>query len=145
MSESMTMTNPKSVKERNTKIISSGLAIATGIGLVGVIGFRSAEDASAQNAADSSNVDEVNSAVPSLDGYTAEQLQAYAQALRQEAFRLSEYRNQLNQVANQLAAQSGGSVTVKSQPAKSASATPKVAPVPPTQKPAPQSNSQGSG
>lgn len=151
MKETTTMTNPKGVKERNTKIISTGLAIATGIGIVGVIGFRSAEDANAQNASGGNNADVSseeagNSAIPTLDGYSAEQLQAYAEALQQEAARLSEYRDQLNAVAKQLAATSGGAVTVSSQPSKSAKATPKVAPVPPTQKqPAPQTNSQGSG
>lgn len=148
MKETTTMTNAKSVKERNTKIISTGLAIATGIGIVGVIGLRTAEDASAQNASTTGSVEATNNAVPTLDGYSAEQLQSYAQALQQEAARLSTYRDQLNKVAKQLAAKSGGAVTVSSKPAKSAKgkAMPKVAPVPPTQKkPAPQTNSQGSG
>jgi hypothetical protein len=142
-----TMTNSKSVKERNTKIISSGLAIATGVGIVGVIGFRTAVDASAQNSSEVENVEAIIAEVPTLDGYSAEQLDAYAQALTQEAVRLSDYRNQLNKVAKQLATQSGGAVTVSSKPAKSSKATtaPKVAPVPATQKPAPQTNSQGSG
>jgi len=156
------MTNSKSVKERNTKIISTGLAVATGIGIVGVIGFRTAVDASAQNSSEVGNVDAVIAEVPTLDGYSAQQLQAYAEALKQEAVRLSDYRDQLNKVAKQLANQSGGKVTVSSkptkssQPADSSKATtapkvapvptaPKVAPVPATQKPAPQTNSQGSG
>lgn len=142
------MTNSKSVKERNTKIISTGLAVATGIGIVGVIGFRTAVDASAQSSTGVENVEAVIAEVPTLDGYSAEQLQAYAQALTQEAARLSEYRDQLNTVAQQLvSAQAGGAVTVSSKPAKSAKAStaPKVAPVPATQKPAPQTNSQGSG
>jgi hypothetical protein len=141
------MTNSKSVKERNTKIISTGLAIATGVGIVGVIGFRTAVDASAQNSSEVENVEAIIAEVPTLDGYSAEQLDAYAQALKQEAVRLSDYRNQLNKVAKQLATQSGGSVTVSSKPAKSSKVVtaPKVAPVPATQKPAPQTNSQGSG
>jgi hypothetical protein len=174
MTGTTTMTNPKDAKQRNTKIISTGLAVATGVGIVGVIGFRTIEDAAAQSSPAASSVDANNAEVPNLGGYSADQLQAYAQALTQEAARLSEYRDQLNKVAQQLAAQSGGSATVTSQPAKSssansapkiapvpagqpvtvssqpaapskASAAPKVAPVPATQKPAPQTNSQGSG
>lgn len=174
MKETTTMTNPKSVKERNTKIISTGLAVATGIGIVGVIGFRTAVDASAQNSSEVENVDAIIAEVPTLDGYSAQQLQAYAEALKQEAVRLSDYRNQLNKVAKQLANQSGGKVTVSSKPTKSSQpaessqpavssqpaesskataapkvapvpAAPKVAPVPAIQKPAPQTNSQGSG
>jgi len=143
------MTNSKDVKQRNTKIISTGLAVATGIGIVGVIGFRTMEDAAAQSASATTSVDASSVEVASLEGYSAEQLQAYAQALTQEAVRLSEYRDQLNAVAQQLvAAQADGSVTVSSKPAKSpsASTTPKIAPVPATAKPpALQSNSQGSG
>lgn len=165
MKETTTMTNSKSVKERNTKIISTGLAVATGIGIVGVIGFRTAVDASAQNSSGIENVDAIIAEVPTLDGYSAQQLQAYAEALKQEAVRLSDYRNQLNKVAKQLANQSDGKVTVSSKPTKSsqpakasqsaapaqpaaqsqATTAPKVAPVPATQKPAPQTNSQGSG
>jgi len=146
------MTNPRTGKDLNTKVISTGLAIATGIGVVGLIGWRTAEEASAQDTSPAvSNVDEVVSST----GYTTEQLDAYAAALTQEAERLTEYRNQLNQVANQLAQQSGGAVSVNSKPAKSQptskptgkpTSKPKIAPVPPTQKqqPAPQSNSEGS-
>lgn len=146
------MTNSKDAKQRNTKIISTGLAVATGIGIVGVIGFRTAADASAQSSSEVTNVEAVIAEVPTLDGYSAEQLQAYAQALTQEAARLSEYRDQLNTVAQQLATKSGGAVTVSSKAVSSKAATPpkassapKVAPVPATQKPAPQTNSQGSG
>lgn len=138
------MTNPRTGKDLNTKVISTGLAIATGIGVVGLIGWRTAEEANAQDTSPAvSNVDEVVSSA----GYTAEQLDAYADALAQEAVRLTEYRNQLNRVANQLAKQSGGAVSVNSRPAKSQTTSkPKIAPVPPTQKqqPAPQSNSKGS-
>ncbi len=141
------MTNSKDAKQRNTKIISTGLAVATGIGIVGVIGFRTAADASAQSSSEVTNVEAIIAEVPTLDGYSAEQLQAYAQALTQEAARLSEYRDQLNTVAQQLATKSGGAVTVSSKAAAppKASSAPKVAPVPVTQKPAPQTKSQGSG
>jgi hypothetical protein len=143
------MTNSKDVKQRNTKIISTGLAVATGIGIVGVIGFRTIEDAAAQSAPATTSVDASSVEVPTLEGYSAEQLQAYAEALSQEAVRLSEYRDQLNAVAQQLvAAQAGGAVTVSSKPAQSpvASSAPTIAPVPSAAKPpALQTNSQGSG
>lgn len=166
------MTNPNPSKARSgndhrTKMISTGLAVATGIGVVGLIGWRTAEEANAQNASDTATVStetEVVLPVRSSDGYTVEQLDAYAAALQQETQRLSDYRDQLNALAEKLATASrasGKQVAVTpsaqkpaaqkpaaqkpaAQPAAKPAARPSVAPVPPTQKPAPQSNSQGS-
>jgi hypothetical protein len=106
----MTMTtNPtpsarpkKAGASRNSKVISTGLAVATGVGIAGMVAVRMAQDVSAQsNQVDSQPV----SVTTSTAGYTQAQLDAYAQALATEAQKLRQYRDQLVQVAETLQVQ----------------------------------------
>ena len=96
-----TKTNDKRRPSRRTnstasKIVSAGLATATCVGLVGVIGVRTAQDSA---AADSSSATEAQAsavaAPTSTDGYTQAELDAYAAQLAAEAQRLTDYRAQL--------------------------------------------------
>ena len=163
------MTSPRSkgAKSTSTKVISTGLAVATGIGVVGLIGVRSSEEASANDAQVSDSVEVAvsdPSVVVSSEGYTQEQLDAYAVALEQEAERLRDYRDQLNAIATQLTNQTVSKKNKKpniaqpsitqpapqnsspqnSSPQKPAAQKPAAKPAPAIQKPQPQSNSQGS-
>ena len=158
------MTSPRSkgAKSTSTKVISTGLAVATGIGVVGLIGVRSSEDASANDAQVSDSVEVAvsdPSVVVSSEGYTQEQLDAYAVALEQEAERLRDYRDQLNAIATQLTNQTVSKKNKKqniaqpsitqpapqnSSPQNSSPQKPAAKPAPAIQKPQPQSNSQGS-
>lgn len=158
------MTSPRSkgAKSTSTKVISTGLAVATGIGVVGLIGVRSSEEASANDAQVSDSVEVAvsdPSVVVSSEGYTQEQLDAYAVALEQEAERLRDYRDQLNAIATQLTNQPVSKKNKKpsiaqpalqnpapqnSAPQNSAPQKPAAKPAPAIQKPQPQSNSQGS-
>lgn len=158
------MTSPRSkgAKSTSTKVISTGLAVATGIGVVGLIGVRSSEEASANDAQVSDSVEVAvsdPSVVVSSEGYTQEQLDAYAVALEQEAERLRDYRDQLNAIATQLTNQPVSKKNKKpsiaqpalqnpapqnSSPQKPAAQKPAAKPAPAIQKPQPQSNSQGS-
>ena len=158
----MTMTNPqgakpaptkaKSANGKSSKVISTGLAVATGIGMVGLIGVRAAQEANANTTAtDNSAAVEVSDSavVISSDGYTKEQLDAYAEALAQEAIRLTEYRNQLNEIVGQISGQSVSGKKAnqpKSQPVASnpAPSKPAAKPAPAIVTPKPQSKSQGS-
>lgn len=158
----MTMTNPqgskpaptkaKSAHGKSSKVISTGLAVATGIGMVGLIGVRASQEASANTTATDNSAEVAvsdSSVVVSSDGYTKEQLDAYALALNEEANRLADYRNQLNELVAQI---SGNPTEVrKASPQKSKPAVSKPAANKPTAKPAPaiaapqpQSKSQGS-
>lgn len=158
------MTSPRSkgAKSTSTKVISTGLAVATGIGVVGLIGVRSSEEASANDAQVSDSVEVAvsdPSVVVSSEGYTQEQLDAYAVALEQEAERLRDYRDQLNAIATQLTNQPVSKKNKKpsiaqpalqnpapqnSSPQNSSPQKPAAKPAPAIQKPQPQSNSQGS-
>ena len=158
------MTSPRSkgAKSTSTKVISTGLAVATGIGVVGLIGVRSSEEASANDAQVSDSVEVAvsdPSVVVSSEGYTQEQLDAYAVALEQEAERLRDYRDQLNAIATQLTNQTVSKKNKKpnisqpsitqpapqnSAPQNSSPQKPAAKPAPAIQKPQPQSNSQGS-
>lgn len=158
------MTSPRSkgAKSTSTKVISTGLAVATGIGVVGLIGVRSSEEASANDAQVSDSVEVAvsdPSVVVSSEGYTQEQLDAYAVALEQEAERLRDYRDQLHAIATQLTNQPVSKKNKKpsiaqpalqnpapqnSSPQKPAAQKPAAKPAPAIQKPQPQSNSQGS-
>ncbi len=103
------MTNPtpsarpkKAGASRNSKVISTGLAVATGVGIAGMVAVRMAQDVSAQsNQVDSQPI----SVTTSSAGYTQAQLDAYAQALATEAQKLRQYRDQLVQVAETLQVQ----------------------------------------
>ena len=158
------MTSPRSkgAKSTSTKVISTGLAVATGIGVVGLIGVRSSEEASANDAQVSDSVEVAvsdPSVVVSSEGYTQEQLDAYAVALEQEAERLRDYRDQLNAIATQLTNQTVSKKNKKpniaqpsitqptpqnSAPQNSSPQKPAAKPAPAIQQPQPQSNSQGS-
>ncbi len=127
------------------KLLAAGLAGATCIGLVGVIGIRSATDAAAnsvqsasvqvssdQAAADLAAADAIQAGTANLasstssEGLTRAQLDDYAAQLSQERQRLTEYRSYLVDVAAQLqaAANNSGAVvtdasmTVTKKPAK---------------------------
>ena len=104
-----------------SKIMSAGLATATCVGLVGVIGVRTAQDSA---AADSSSATEAQAssvaAATSTDGYTQAELDAYAAQLAAEAQRLTDYRAQLADAALTLQASAGGNVSV-TQPIPSVS------------------------
>ena len=92
-----------------SKIVSAGLATATCVGLVGVIGIRTAQDSA---AADSGSASEAAAAVvaapTTTDGYTQADLDAYAAQLDAEAQRLADYRAQLIDAAMTLQASAGG-------------------------------------
>ena len=106
----MTMTNStpsprpkKAGASRNSKVISTGLAVATGLGVSGMVAVRMAQDVSAQSPqVDPASISLATSTATSTAGYTQAQLDSYAQALTTEAERLREYRNQLVQVAESL-------------------------------------------
>ena len=113
-----TKTNDKRRPSRRTnstasKIVSAGLATATCVGLVGVIGVRTAQDSA---AADSSSATEAQAsavaALTSTDGYTQAELDAYAAQLAAEAQRLTDYRAQLAEAALTLQVSAGGNVSV---------------------------------
>ena len=140
-----------------SKIVSAGLATATCIGLVGVIGVRTAQE-SAAAAADAAtqtvdNSDVTLASATTTDGLSQAELDAYAAQLDAEAQRLADYRTQLVDAALQLQQAAGGQsrVTVNkpaavpskaqaSQPTKpkvkvskpAAQAAPKPAPKPQT-------------
>jgi hypothetical protein len=138
-----------------SKIVSAGLATATCVGLVGVIGIRTAQDSAAADSSSATQSQEGAVAVPtSTDGYTQADLDAYAAQLAAEAQRLTDYRAQLVDAAQTLQASAGGSagVTVSdpaSVPAKPKSPSVKK-PKPAVSKPAaqaapkPQSNTKSS-
>ena len=96
-----------------SKIVSAGLATATCVGLVGVIGIRTAQDSA---AADSSSATEAQASAVSVststDGYTQAELDAYAAQLAAEAQRLTDYRAQLAEAALTLQVSAGGNVSV---------------------------------
>ena len=117
------------------KLLAAGLAGATCLGLVGVIGIRSATDAAAngdQAAGDLAAADAAGAgnaqltAATTSDGVTQQQLDEYAAQLAQERQRLVDYRSYLQDVATQLqtVANANGvqfeqtSATVAKKPAK---------------------------
>ena len=146
-----------------SKIVSAGLATATCVGLVGVIGIRTAQDSA---AADSGSASEAAAAVvaapTTTDGYTQADLDAYAAQLDAEAQRLADYRAQLIDAASTLQQSAGGSSTLsvknpaavpsQAQASSATSAKPRVtkpaaqaAPKPQqAPKPQPQSNTKSS-
>jgi hypothetical protein len=143
------MTNPTPAKavrktgaSRNSKVLSATLAVATGVGVSGMVVVRMATDASAQDTTTVSN-DQGNELATSSDGYTKDQLDAYAQALDSEATRLQDYRDQLTAAATKF--QAKAIPKVKSKPVTQPKAA-KAAPAPKTQeqKSAPQSKSESS-
>lgn len=110
------------------KLLAAGLAGATCIGLVGVIGIRSATDAAAnasangdQAASDLAAADAIEAGTVDLasattsDGLTRAQLDDYAAQLATERQRLLDYRAYLADVATQLQAVAQGSGAVVSE------------------------------
>ena len=147
------MTNPtparpakKTGASRNSKLISASLAVATGVGVAGMVAVRMAQDVSAQDAASTSSATQGQDSgvTTSSDGYTKAQLDAYAQALNSEALRLQDYRDKLVAVSN--TPQSGNAQTA-ALPAKPPAKPQVVKPAPAPQvkaQPAPQSQSKSS-
>ena len=113
-----TKTNAKRRPSRRTnstasKIVSAGLATATCIGLVGVIGVRTAQDSAAADLSAAAESQAGAVAAPtSTDGYTQADLDAYAAQLAAESQRLTDYRAQLADAALTLQASAGGNVSV---------------------------------
>ena len=92
------------------RILSLGLATATAVGLVGVIGVRTAQDSAAAE-----NTDTTASATTeptTSTGLTQADLDAYAAQLEAERQNLATYRAQLVDVAGQLQARANGTVNV---------------------------------
>ncbi len=109
------MTSPTSSKparktgaSRNSKVLSASLAVATGVGVAGMVAVRMAQDASAQDTVpvSSATQSQDTGVATSSDGYTKDQLDAYAQALATEAIRLQDYRDQLAAVASNVTSKS---------------------------------------
>lgn len=102
MKNSRTVRRPS--RRTNTtagKILSAGLATATCVGLVGVIGVRTAEE-NAAKAADQATVDSNAidlAAATTSTGLTQADLDAYAAQLQSERAQLDDYRQQLIDVA----------------------------------------------
>ena len=141
------------------RILAAGLATATCVGIVGVLGVRMAEANTAAQAGDASlavDTTPLDAAAPtSSAGLTQEQLDAYAAQLQQEGAKLDAYRASLTKIANKLQkkAASGSSAsaprtvtapTVKSAPKPVAKPAPKPAPKP-VAKPAPKAQSKSKG
>lgn len=146
-----TMTNSaahqkKKGASRNSKVISTSLAVATGVGVVGLLALQQVDQATA-NTGDQVQESEINSEVTSSDGYTKAQLDAYALALEQEAQRLRDYRDELAAIASDVNSPSGASDRKTKPASKSApTAAPALAitkarPAP-AAKPAPQTQSK---
>jgi len=154
-----THAKPRRDKRHSTRerVIASGLATATCVGLVGLIGFRTL-DQSAQAATDNGN---------NGSGVTTDQLIQYQVTLDQRSVQLQQYQQQLDQYRQQLSQvaaqlQSGQPVSTvaaapalapakkqkKKTPALTAPAAPRVqvAPVAPAAapQPAPQTRTGGS-
>lgn len=131
---------------RNSKVISTSLAVATGVGVVGLLALQQVDQATA-NTGDQVQESEINSEVTSSDGYTKAQLDAYALALEQEAQRLRDYRDELAAIASDVNSPSGASDRKTKPASKSApTAAPALAitkarPAP-AAKPAPQTQSK---
>jgi hypothetical protein len=85
------------------KVLSSGLAAATCVGILGIIGVRSSDD----SASGSPETAETSAPVApasqtAAPGLTREQLDEYAASLAQEKKRLDDYRTKLITTAEQI-------------------------------------------
>lgn len=108
----MTMTKPKSRGGTADKVWSIGLAGATCLGLVGLVGARTITEASA--------ADPTEQAISS-SGLTQADLDAYANVLDAQSAQLDSYRAQLIEAASHLQVASQGQGVVQpvlTQPAK---------------------------
>ena len=96
-----------------SKIVSAGLATATCVGLVGVVGIRTAQDSAAAELSSATESQASAVALPtSTDGHTQADLDAYAAQLEAEAQRLADYRAQLVDAALILQESAGGNAGV---------------------------------
>ena len=105
MSGTATMTRPSRSRSRGgsaDKIWAVGLAGATCVGLVGVVGVRAAQDAAAQTPTPTSASTTTTAASTSLSGLTEAQLDDYAQTLEGERVRLEAYHAELLETAARL-------------------------------------------
>lgn len=137
------------------RILSLGLASAACLGLVGVIGVRSVQDAAAQDAAAPEQAAAGSSTLVSTvepttsTGLTQADLDAYAARLEAERVRLDDYRVQLASYANQVQAaigvpvDQGAVVAAGSTPVSERKGKPRVKPAPKA-KPAPQAQTRSS-
>lgn len=159
------MTNPEAAKvtasptrkpRRNSpadKIWAAGLAAATCIGIVGVVGVRTVEANAADVAAAQSATTDIalmSSSEPTTStGLTQADLDAYAAELNKEAAKLTAYRAALVDAANALQAGSGQvkmkQLNVQQPTIKKIGATSRpAAQAAPRPAPAPQSNTKSS-
>jgi hypothetical protein len=128
-------------RSTTSRVLSAGLATATCIGVVGMLGARQIEDSAATQQDVATQAADATLAVSST-GLTQAQLDAYAAQLQTESAKLDAYRAKLVKVASQLkstAAKQGNAVstTVVKKPQPVAKPAPKPAPKP-VAKPAPQ-------
>ena len=105
------MTKPRTRGGAADKAWSIGLAGATCLGLVGLVGVRTITDTSADAAP---AVDEATSS----SGLTRADLDAYANALDAQSAQLDNYRVQLTEAAHQLQAATGKDQQVAIQQVK---------------------------
>ncbi|MEI7630798.1 MAG: hypothetical protein WCJ73_06625 [Actinomycetes bacterium] len=119
----MTRTSGESIRRPNhrhnsttAKIVSASLATATCIGVVGVLGVRAAEEASASDLAASSQNDNAQTTAltvaTSSSGMTQADLDAYAAQLEQERQKLVDYRAKLVEASTQIQQSSTGNVSI---------------------------------
>jgi hypothetical protein len=96
------------------KILTTGLAAATCVGIIGVIGMRTIDSnaaASAETAPAAQPPATPSEEVASTGGLTREQLDAYAASLVAEKQRLDAYRAKLIRTAHRLRAMAATSAT----------------------------------
>ena len=138
---------------KTDRILSAGLATATCIGIVGVMGVRAVESSAASQqdvAAQAGDASLAVSSVPvSSAGLTQAQLDAYAAQLQQQGAQLDAYQASLAAVAKQLrsgsASASVPAVATVKKPKPVVKAAPKpVAKPAPKPAPKPQSNTKSS-
>lgn len=98
--EKMTMTKPRTRGGAADKAWSIGLAGATCLGLVGLVGVRTITDAPA-------DTNPAPKEATSSSGLTRAELDAYANALDAQSAQLDNYRAQLTEAAYQLQSAAG--------------------------------------
>jgi hypothetical protein len=126
------------------RIVAAGLATATCVGIVGVLGARTIQDSNtAAAAALSTKAGNATLAVSST-GLTQAQLDAYAAQLQQQGQQLDAYRAKLAKTAARLTTAAAASTTTAASASASTSGTstvkhtPKVHVPKPAAKPAPK-------
>jgi hypothetical protein len=129
-------------RSTTSRVLSAGLATATCIGVVGMLGARQIEDSAATQQDVAAQAADATLAVSST-GLTQAQLDAYAAQLQTESAKLDAYRAKLVKVASQLTstAEKRGNASVPATVVKKPQPVAKPAPKPapkPVAKPAPQ-------